>query len=293
MHKSGYFYYVSNIISFFGSKEFEGWGRKKTGNFALWCHRNFGGKMILHEDGFIRSLGLGVDGSVSFSQVEDDVGIYYDATKRSKLENILNTYDFDSDEHLMEQAKEAIRLIKKYHISKYNHSVEMDSEFFKNDTRKKVLIVAQTAADASLKYGKAEKYSTKEMIADAMSENADASIYMKIHPDVLSGKKKSDIDLSDIPEECMVLDADVNPISLLQYMDKIYTKTSGMGMEALILGKEVVCYGLPYYAGWGITQDKQNCDRRSKKLSMEALFAGAYILYTKYYNPFSQKNLIS
>jgi len=289
MHKSGYFYYVSNIISFFGSKEFEGWGRKKTGNFALWCHRNFGGKMILHEDGFIRSLGLGVDGSVSFSQVEDDVGIYYDATKRSKLENILNTYDFDSDEHLMEQAKEAIRLIKKYHISKYNHSVEMDSEFFKNDTRKKVLIVAQTAGDASLKYGKAEKYSTKEMIADAMSENADASIYMKIHPDVLSGKKKSDIDLSDIPEECMVLDADVNPISLLQYMDKIYTKTSGMGMEALILGKEVVCYGLPYYAGWGITQDKQNCDRRSKKLSMEALFAGAYILYTKYYNPFSQK----
>ena len=289
MHKSGYFYYVSNIISSFGSKEFEGWGRKKSGNFSLWCHKKFGGRVTLYEDGFIRSLGLGVDGAAAFSHVEDDVGIYYDATKRSQLENILNTYDFDSNEYLMEQAKEAIALIKKYHISKYNCSAEMDSDFFKNDTRKKVLIVAQTSGDASLKYGKAEKYSTKMMIADALSENVDASIYMKMHPDVLSGKKKSDISLSDIPERCMILDVDVNPVSLLQYMDKVYTKTSGMGMEALILGKDVVCYGLPYYAGWGLTQDKQSCDRRTRKLSMEALFAGAYILYTKYYNPFSEK----
>ena len=83
---------------------------------------------------------------------------------------------------------------------------------------------------------------------------------------------------------------DVNPIFLLKHFSKVYTKTSGMGMEALILGLEVVCYGVPYYAGWGVTQDKQICDRRTRTLSVEELFAGAYILYTKYYNPYTNKH---
>ena len=96
-----------------------GWGRKKTGKFALWCHKNFGGSLTLKEDGFIRSIGSGIENSPSFSIVEDDIGIYYDATTPSKLENILNTYDFTSDKKLMKNAKEAISLIKKHHISTY------------------------------------------------------------------------------------------------------------------------------------------------------------------------------
>ena len=133
------------------------------------------------------------------------------------------------------------------------------------------------------------KVSTQKIIEDAIIENPNASIYLKIHPDVLAGKKNSDIFIDDIPKECLLLDEDINPISLLKHFKKVYTKTSGMGMEALILGLEVVCYGVPYYAGWGLTIDKQKCDRRNKKLTLEELFAGAYILYSKYYNPFSNK----
>ncbi|CAA6812579.1 MAG: Capsular polysaccharide export system protein KpsC, partial [uncultured Sulfurovum sp.] len=154
--------------------------------------------------------------------------------------------------------------------------------------KKRVLIIAQTAGDASLEYGLGNKFTTKQMIDEAMNENLNASIYLKIHPDVLLGKKESDILLSEIPKECIILDEDVNPISLLKNFSKVYTKTSGMGMEALILGLEVVCYGLPYYAGWGLTIDKQTCTRRTRKLSMEELFAGAYILYTRYYNPYRE-----
>ncbi len=287
--KFGYLFYISNIISIFSNKEFRGWGRKKTGKFALWCHQVFTGTLTLLEDGFIRSIDLGVNNSPSFSIVEDTLGIYYDATTPSSLEHILNTYDFKSDTALMNTANEAMALISEYHISKYNNAPDVSEGLFKDDTKPKVLIVAQTAGDASLKYGLAEKFTTLQMIDDAIKENPNSSMYVKIHPDVLSGKKSSDISIDEIPQTCTVIDKDVNPISLLKHFNKVYTKTSGMGMEALMLGIEVVCYGLPYYAGWGLTTDKQTCEKRQRTLKIEELFAGAYILYTQYRNPYTQK----
>ena len=280
------------------SGTFYGWGHKKSGLKAIALAKKLNTSFSLLEDGFIRSIGLGVHGSPSFSLVEDDVGIYYDATAPSKLENILNTYDFASDEILMQTAKKAMSLIKEHHISKYNNALDVSDEFrlkYSLDAGSasgmmKVLIVAQTAGDSSLEYGLAEKFTTKQIISDAMSENQNASVYIKIHPDVLSGKKSSDIAVDDIPDNCTVIDEDVNPISLLKLFDKVYTKTSGMGMEALVLGLEVVCYGMPYYAGWGVTEDRQNCDRRVRELSVEELFAGAYIRYTRYYNPYTKKS---
>jgi len=268
---------------------FYGWGRKKSGSRAIELAKKYNTDYMLLEDGFIRSLDLGVKDSPSFSLVEDDVGIYYDATQSSKLENILNSYDFQSDAKLMQAAKEAMALIRKHYISKYNNAPDIGDDFFGHDPKPKALIIAQTAGDASLEYGRGNVYSTQQMIEDAIRENPDASIYIKIHPDVLAGKKPSDIKAEDIPKACTIIDADVNPISLLKHFDKVYTKTSGMGMEALVLGVEVVCYGMPYYAGWELTVDKQECKRRQRNLTVEELFAGAYILYTRHYNPYSQK----
>ena len=268
---------------------FFGWGRKKSGQKAITLAKKHHTDFRLLEDGFIRSIGLGVDGVPSFSIVEDDVGIYYDATAPSKLENILNVYDFDADNKLLEQAHEAMSLIREHHISKYNNAPDISDDFFNSDTKSKVLIIAQTQGDASLEYGMGNVFTTQQIIADALKENPNASVYIKIHPDVLSGKKSSDITKDEIPSECIIIQEDINPISLLKYFDKVYTKTSGMGMEALILGLDVVCYGMPYYAGWRLTQDKQMCDRRKRSLSLEALFAGTYILYTKYYNPYTNK----
>ncbi len=90
---------------------FVGWGRKKSGLKAVELAKKHNVKFLLLEDGFLRSLNLGVENSPSFSIVKDEIGIYYDATAPSKLENILNTYEFSSEE--LEQAKKAIELIKK------------------------------------------------------------------------------------------------------------------------------------------------------------------------------------
>ncbi len=269
---------------------FIGWGRKRSGILTVKFAKLFRKRYLLLEDGFIRSIGLGVEDYPRFSLVFDDIGIYYDATAPSRLENILNSYDFKNDKELIETSKEAIAKIIEYKISKYNSFEIKDLSFLKTP-QKKVLIVAQTLNDSSLKYGLAEKFSTKNMIEDAIKDNPNSKIYLKIHPDVLAGKKESDIKLDEVPKSISIISENINPIMLLEYFDRVYIKTSGMGMEALILKKEVFCYGMPFYAGWGLTHDKIKIERRGRRLSIYELFAGAYILYTKYYNPYIDKKV--
>ncbi|EAI3621236.1 capsular polysaccharide biosynthesis protein [Campylobacter jejuni] len=269
---------------------FFGWGRKKSGLKAMNLAKKHKAKFILLEDGFIRSLNLGVENSPSFSMVKDDIGIYYDATMPSKLENLLNTCEFKDEE--IKQTKKAIELIKKYKISKYNNNLDIPDNYFQKD-EKRVLIITQTANDASLEFGLAKDFKTLDMIKDAIKENPKSTIYIKIHPDVLSGKKQSDLDLNSLPKECILITENFNPIALLEFFDKVYTKTSGMGFEALMQECECICYGMPFYAGWGLTKDKLECKRRMQKRSLEEVFYAAYILYAEYFNPYlNQKSNI-
>ena len=344
-------FYLHNFKQILTNHQFKGWGRKRTGRFAKFCHQFFGGDLTLLEDGFIRSFGLGCEGSPSFSLVQDRIGIYYDSTTPSELENLLNTYDFHANPALLETAKEAINLITTHHISKYNHAPEVPLDYFtatdstksrdfidssknsatlsdltnspyfeisSNSTAKKlpknnqktaphlqessplidstpqkatqknpkrILIISQTKGDCSLTYGSTSKFTTTQIIQDALAENPDSEIYLKIHPDVLSGRKESDFNPSEIPPQIKLITEDFNPISLLKHFHKVYTKTSQMGFEALLVGCECVCYGMPFYAGWGLTIDKQTCPRRTRKLSLIEVFAASYILYSCYYNP--------
>lgn len=279
---------IQSLFYIFSKVTFVGWGRKNSGLWAEKMAKLTRKKFLLLEDGFIRSFGLGVEGSPSFSIVKDNVGIYYDATTPSKLENILNSYDFKNNITLMKISKKARAKIVSYKISKYNNFQKIDLSYLDNGKRK-ILIVAQTYGDSSLEYGLGKSFSTKEMIDDALNKNPNSEIYVKIHPDVLSGKKTSDINKNDIPSICKILTDNANPIELMTYFDKIYTKTSGMGFEALLLDKEVYCYGMPFYAGWSLTNDKLECNRRNRKLTVDEIFAGAYILYSSYYNPYLNK----
>ncbi|ECP5280832.1 capsular polysaccharide biosynthesis protein [Campylobacter lari] len=274
------YYHYKNIIK---EDVFVGWGRKRSGLKAIELAKKHNAKFLLLEDGYLRSLNLGIENSPRFSIVKDEVGIYYDATAPSKLENILNIYEFSSEE--LEQAKKAIELIKKEKLSKYNNNLCIPKELFSTN-EERVLIITQVANDASLKFGLADGFSTQEIINEAIKENPNAKVYIKIHPDVLSGKKQSDFDVQDLPNNCVVIKENYNPIELLSHFKKVYTKTSGMGFEALMLGCECVCYGMPFYAGWGLTQDKLECKRRLKKRTLEEVFYATYILYSEYFNPY-------
>lgn len=262
---------------------FYGWGKRKSGQKAIELAKKYKAKFILLEDGFIRSIALS---SKPFGMVSDDTGIYYDASAPSRLENILSNHTFGKNE--LEKAKKAMDFILKNNISKYNENLPLSKELAQKyalDERQNVLLIPQTLNDASLIYGNSDDFSFNEIANIAIKENPSANILLKIHPDVLSGKKSSNVDIATLPKSIKIISENINPIELLKKCQKVYTKTSGMGFEAMMCGCEVVLFGSPFYAGWGLSDERVKApERRTRKLSLEELFYGAYIEYSSYFD---------
>lgn len=258
-----------------------GWGLKPTSVRARQYAARKGLPYIALEDGFLRSLGLGAHGYQPLSMVVDYTGIYYDALRPNDLENQLNNVTYSSEE--IQQAKHCIRLIKHYRLSKYNHAPDTPLV----DSHARVLVVDQTAGDASIYYGNASAESFEQMLEKALSDHPDATILVKVHPDVIAGKKQGHLANAKNHPRCQVISEDINPWALFDQVDSVYVVTSQLGFEALLAGKQVHCFGMPFYAGWGLTIDQSSCPRRSVKHSIEELFAAAYLRYTRYANPYT------
>jgi capsular polysaccharide export protein len=153
-----------------------------------------------------------------------------------------------------------------------------------------VLVVDQTYGDMSVQLGAATQQTFTQMLQAAIDENPGALILVKTHPEVSDGSKRgylSQVQASVLPQggQIRMLRQLANPIGLLQQVNKVYVATSGMGFEALLCGKPLRCFGLPWYAGWGVTEDEQHCPRRLRTRSIPELFAAAYLRYTRYLNP--------
>lgn len=260
-----------------------GWGMKPSAKKALDFSEEHGIPYLGLEDGFIRSEGLGVEGSPPLSICIDHIGIYYDATRPSRLEYLLENHGWEEDE-LLEQARTAMDFIVKNRISKYNHAPMLQHQM-PSDGREKVLVVDQTFGDMSISLGLANQETFLKMYEQARAENPEAYIFIKTHPDVISGKKQGNITDIDIDDRTTFIYDDCNPLSLLEQISKVYVVTSQLGFEALMLNKEVHCFGMPFYAGWGLTKDQLTCARRTKIRTIEEVFAAAYLIYPRYINP--------
>ena len=92
------------------------WGSKSFPNIENFAKRNKI-KIIRVEDGFIRSIGLGSDLMRPHSLAFDDLGIYYNPLKESRLERILNRNIFDK--YIISEAENLIDQIINSKISKY------------------------------------------------------------------------------------------------------------------------------------------------------------------------------
>ncbi|OSI10300.1 beta-3-deoxy-D-manno-oct-2-ulosonic acid transferase [Neisseria zoodegmatis] len=268
------------------------WGKKHPKRKFVAQHL-FKLPTVYLEDGFLRSIGLGVTGCPPLALVVDDLGIYYDTTRTSRLEQLVLAADSMPSE-IIEDARKAIGLIVANKLSKYNHApIFSDGLSVQRPSEKEVvLVIDQTFGDMAVQYGGADTDTFKRMFQTALSENPDAEIWVKTHPDVLSGKKRGYLtDLSTHAENVRLVAENINPISLLEQADKVYCVTSQMGFEALLLGKPVVTFGLPWYAGWGVSDDRHSgvagltAQKRRAPRSLLQLFAAAYLQYSRYINP--------
>lgn len=155
-----------------------------------------------------------------------------------------------------------------------------------------IFIPGQVDNDASILKG-GYGYTSYKLLEEVRSKNPEAFIIYKVHPDVVCGRRNSKNDttytkrtnISPLKKLAnIVCTNNESVLSLIDICDEIHTVTSLVGFDALIRGKKVFTYGMPFYAGWGLTVDKQESIRRKTKLTIDELVATCLIEYPLYYN---------
>jgi capsular polysaccharide export protein len=230
------------------------------------------------EDGFLRSVGLGADLVRPLSWVMDDVGMYYDATSPSALEQLLGGAEFDPA--LCARAAALRERILAAGLTKYNVGV---AAWRRPPTdRPVVLVVGQVEADASIRLGAPGLRGNLALLKAVRAERPDAYLVYKPHPDVVAQLREAGRGEGQAAQWCDEIVVEATMDQVLRQVDEVHVITSLAGFEALLRGKPVTCWGCPFYAGWGLTQDRETMPRRRRRLSLDALVAGALLLYPTY-----------
>ncbi|MDP5137503.1 hypothetical protein ORJ04_16220 [Rheinheimera baltica] len=254
------------------------WGQKPSALLAEKVAQRLQLPLVRIEDGFLRSKLLGFQ-SPPLSISIDDVGCYYDARYPSRLEQLIK---LPASIEQLSEAKDIITRWQQFEVSKYNVSkrVEVVSE------KPFVLVIDQTYGDASITCGLASEHSFEQMLSDAISRFPDHLIVVKTHPDVEVGHKKGHFDKhSNYTANICWLTSDIHVSSLLKHADVVYTVTSQVGFEALIWGKPVYCFGMPFYAGWGLTTDILKPVTSRERVTLQQLVYATLVRYCNYIDP--------
>ena len=260
---------------------------------AVWGHSPYakrgeavaettGAGLIRVEDAFLRSIQPGREGEPPLGLVIDRRGVHFDATQPSDIEHLLATHPLD-DTALMDRARGAIEYLREAHLSKYN---AFDPATPCPDPGY-VLVIDQTRNDASVTHGQADANTFREMLYYAQEDNPGARVLIKTHPETLAGHRQGYFGPGDGSDRVDILTARVSPWVLFEGAVAVYTVSSQLGFEAIFAGHRPQVFGQPFYAGWGLTDDRHpvGMPRRGRRLSRAQLFAASMILYPTWYDP--------
>jgi capsular polysaccharide export protein len=260
------------------------WGASEPNGLAEYV-RICWARLLHVEDGFIRSVGLGSDLIRPLSLVLDERGIYFDATRPSDLEHMLSTREFTSKD--VQRAQQVRTFIVENGITKYNLEPRQKVHWI-SDERWVVLVPGQVEDDASIRLGCTSVLTNLDLLRAVRQARPNAYIVYKPHPDVLSLNRKGRVALAAARQYADYVEVGVSVVSCIDACDEVHTMTSLSGFDALLRGKKVVTYGQPFYAGWGLTEDRAvnatAFQRRQRRLTLDELVAGALLRYPIYWD---------
>lgn len=268
------------------------WSARLTRQHEAMC-AELGISLLRVEDGFIRSVGLGAGFVPAASLAVDTRGIYYDATRPSDLEVLLETMELGDEQR--DDGAAICREIIAARLSKYNLRGKSWHDDLPKD-REIVLVPGQVADDASIKLTLSSTIDTTgaeniniQLLRQARTRNPKACIVYKPHPDVRFGLRAGTVAAREVERyaDRVIVDADI--LSLIDRCDRVETISSLVGFEALLRGKAVTTHGLPFYAGWGLTNDLIRTPRRSRVRTIDELTYIAFSIYTRHVDPLSRK----
>jgi capsular polysaccharide export protein len=235
-------------------------------------------RVVRLEDGFLRSVGLGADLTRPLSWVLDTRGIYFDARTPSDLEVLLQTGTFP--QALMQRAADFRTQVVVSGLSKYNLA---GTPWQRPDTpRPVVLVVGQVETDASIAAGCVDIRTNIGLLQAVRQQRPGAWLVYKPHPDVEAGLRRRGAHEDQARQWADEVLQGGAMAQVLPLVDEVHVMTSLAGFEALLRDKPVVCHGLPFYAGWGLTTDRHAHPRRTRRLLRDELVAAALLLYPVY-----------
>jgi capsular polysaccharide export protein len=265
------------------------WGYNDVTPAVTSLARRLGYNVYRMEDGFIRSVELGANHSTPYSLVVDSKGLYFNPREPSELEDILNSDPRLRDPEFLRRARKHRDFILESNLTKYNGLRGAAEEFPSIRSRKVVLVIGQVPGDASMVYGNPDGWTSESLVALARSENPGCDIIYRPHPDVYNKPGRYKENDRKISKMATVAPPSMGLVDLMKSVKRVYTISSLVGMEAVMRDIPVTTVGLPFYAGWGLTDDRCSQQRAGKvyqrrraKLTSLQLFAGTYLLYAKY-----------
>jgi len=245
----------------------------------VWAARaTDGDDAVRVEDGFLRSRGLGAELVPPLSLVTDDLGIYYDPRRPSRLEQLIARRAVLRADQTT-RASRLIAALTGAGLSKYN----LEGKTYDLPPGRRILVPGQVEDDASIRTGTGAVDTNQSLLQAARAANPDAVIVYKPHPDVEAGLRKGATDTEGLAD---VIASHADPSALLDQVEELWTMTSLIGFEALLRGVQVTTLGAPFYAGWGLTRDLGEIPaRRTARPRLEGLVHAALIDYPRYRDP--------
>ncbi|MEL6169298.1 MAG: capsular polysaccharide biosynthesis protein [Pseudomonadota bacterium] len=255
------------------------WGASPTAHRGHRVAHLRGAPVLSVEDAFLRSLHPGRAGEPPLGLLLDRSGVHFDPDRPSDLETCLATHPLD-DPQLLDRAEAGMTRMITAHLSKYSAT---DPDLPLPDPGY-VLVIDQTVGDASVRASRGDKAAFEAMLACARREHPKRRIVLKAHPETVSGQRAGHLDRAAGVE---VLTTPVAPGPIMARAHAIYTYSSGLGFEAVLHGLRPVVFGQPFYAGWGLTDDRGALlARRTRTLNRSQLFAAAMIIFPTWYDPY-------
>lgn len=259
------------------------WGKSPTAHRGEAFARRHHLPIVRIEDAFVRSIGLGRQGDAPLGLMIDPIGVHFDASAPSLIEQILAQDPLD-DTQLLARAKAGIARLRAGHISKYNlHDPALPAP-----PAGYVLVVDQTRGDASIIHAGADAQRFAEMLAAARNDHPSAQIVIKAHPETAKGYRAGHFGAADCDARTQIIDTPISPWAMLEGAVAVYAVSSQLGYEAILAGHRPNLFGAPFYAGWGLSDDRLNVARRGRRLTRAQLFAASHIIAPQWFHPFRQ-----
>lgn len=260
------------------------WGKSPTAHRGERIAARYGAPLLRVEDALLRSLKPGRAGEPPVGLFLDRAGVHFDAATPSDLETLLAREQLDDAAELA-RARDAIARMRERHLSKYS-AVDPD---LAAPAPGYVLVIDQTRGDASVLASRADRARFLEMLVFAQEENPGARVVIKTHPETRAGYRAGHYTDEDASARVSLLSDPVSPWHLLEGAVAVYTVSSQMGFEAILAGHRPQVFGQPFYAGWGLSEDRDPVPRRQRRLTRAQLFVGAMMRYPVWYDPFADE----